>query len=309
LLIFDLYGLCFVFSSEHIITYPGEYATACSAKINWFLNVSARRPDGYHELQTVMQRIDLFDRLSLRTRDDGNIECIDAAQACGCEPGDNILYRAAMLLKEHYEVPYGISITVEKNIPVGAGLGGGSSDAAAVLCALASLWSLSVLPGELSILAAELGADVPFFLGPPAAFCTGIGETISRITPREFNLVLWKPAASLVTQQVYQQFDHRQRPEMSPDGFLDAYTGGDLTIVSRHIWNNLALAACECMPELNDMMDHCRKAGAAAVWITGSGPTVVSLCTDRAAAGQVYSEISATAAPEDFVHCAKTLTE
>lgn len=296
-------------SAEHTGIHPGEYIITCSAKINWFLNVSARRPDGYHELQTVMQRINLYDRLSLRLRDDGKIECIDAARACGCEPGDNILFRSARLLQERYAVSHGVSITVEKNIPVGAGLGGGSSDAAAVLNGLVSFWSLSVQPDDLSALAAELGADVPFFLGPPAAFCTGIGEMVSRLVPREFSLVLWKPAASLATHRVYQQFDRQQRPELSPDGFLAAYNDGDITAVSRHIWNNLAHAACECMPELNDMMDHCRNAGAAAVWISGSGPAIVSLCTDEAAARQIYVDIRAAAGPEDVVHCARTLTE
>jgi 4-diphosphocytidyl-2-C-methyl-D-erythritol kinase len=298
-----------VFSSEYTHAHPDEYTIACSAKINWFLNVATRRPDGYHELQTVMQRINLYDRLSLHIQANGTIECIDESRACGCDPDDNILYRAAVLLKERYAVSPGVSITIEKNIPVGAGLGGGSSDAAGVLIALSSLWNISARQEELSSLAAELGADVPFFLGPRAAFCTGIGETISPIASREFDLVLWKPAASLSTRQVYQQFDHRQRPEISPGSFLDAYTGGDPAITGRHTWNNLALAACECMPELNDMMDHCHKAGAISAWVTGSGPTVVSLCADLAAARQVCSEIRMVAAPEDFIYCAKTLTD
>jgi 4-diphosphocytidyl-2-C-methyl-D-erythritol kinase len=306
---FDVPRSVFVVSSDYTYTLPGECTADCSAKINWFLNVSAPRPDGYHELQTVMQRINLYDRLSVHMEEDGTIECIDAAGACGCEPADNILYRTASLLKERYAVPCGVSITVEKNIPVGAGLGGGSSDAAAVLGILASLWSLSIQPDDLSLLAAELGADIPFFLGPPAAFCTGIGETISRLVPQKFYLVLWKPAASLSTSQVYRQFDRKQRPELSPQDFLDAYADGDPAIVSRYIWNNLALAACECMPELNDMMEHCRNAGAVAVWVSGSGPTIVSLCENQAAAGQIYARINEAAAPEDFIHCARTLTE
>ena len=192
---------------------------------------------------------------------------------------------------------------------VGAGLGGGSSDAAAILSALISLWNISVNQEELTSLAVCLGADVPFFLGAPLALCSGIGEKIVPRIPREYNIVLWKPVVSLSTKHVYQQFDCTPRAEQSPDLFLEAYASHNIHAIGQHVWNNLAEAARECLPELNDMICRSRSAGAVAVWISGSGPTVVSLCTDEHSARQLYETLRAVAAPEDFLHCGRTLTE
>ena len=295
-----------VSSSSHAVS--SELTVACSAKINWFLNVSAHRPDDYHDLQTVMQCVDLYDVLSLRLRNDSQVECIDADGCCNCDTRDNIIFRAAKLLQDHFNVPYGVDLSIKKNIPVGAGLGGGSSNAAATLSGLVSLWNLSPQQGELSALAVSLGADVPFFLGSPLALCTGIGEITAPRSPSVYNIVLWKPAASLSTRHVYQQFDRSSRPERDPDRFLEAYDQHDILAISQNVWNNLADASCECMPELNDMIHHCRSAGALTAWISGSGPTIVSLCSDQDSAQNVFTALSAVASPDDILHCGKTLT-
>ncbi|MDH3218037.1 MAG: 4-(cytidine 5'-diphospho)-2-C-methyl-D-erythritol kinase [Gammaproteobacteria bacterium] len=171
------------------------------AKLNLMLHVTGRRDDGYHLLETVFQFIDLCDRLEFRLGDDSRIRR---------EPGgtpiaaaDDILVRAASLLQARYEVRQGVSITVEKRIPIGGGLGGGSSDAATCLLALNRLWGLGLALDELAATGLEIGADVPVFVRGRAAWASGIGEQLQSIELDEPVYVVIDPGVAVSTAQIF----------------------------------------------------------------------------------------------------------
>ncbi len=280
---------------------------SCPAKINWFLDVCPPRPNGYHPLQTVMQSIDLCDRIECSPRRDGRIVCVDPAQACCCPPDSTTVARAATLLKEACRVSAGATLTIHKTIPVGAGLGGGSSDAAAAFTALSRLWQCRIPLNDLQSLALQVGADVPFFLGSPAACCSGIGELLNPLDPVVFHIVLWKPEASLSTAAVYTRFDQALRPHRDPDDFISAYASRNPAAIADHIWNNLALAAMECLPSLPAMLTTALDAGARAAWITGSGPTIVCLCDDEQSARRLHVALTSQASRGDFLYRGTTI--
>jgi 4-diphosphocytidyl-2-C-methyl-D-erythritol kinase len=176
------------------------YDVAAPAKLNLFLHVVGRRADGYHLLQSPFVLIDWCDTLHFERRADGALARHDLGAAL---PADDLTLRAARLLQGESRSPYGADISLDKRVPWGAGLGGGSSDAASTLVALNRLWGLNWPLERLLALGARLGADVPFFVGGRNAFVEGIGERLTPITlPRAWYAVI-KPAASLPTAEIY----------------------------------------------------------------------------------------------------------
>jgi 4-diphosphocytidyl-2-C-methyl-D-erythritol kinase len=171
------------------------------AKINLFLHVTGRRPDGYHELQTVFQFIDLMDYIDLTLRSDGQIVHLNPIK--GVKPENDLVVKAAHCLRTSTNAKLGISIRLEKNIPMGAGLGGGSSDAATVLIGLNKLWNLGLSTSQLAALGLQLGADVPVFIRGFNALATGIGERLKPIKLPIRPLVLVKPATSVPTPVIF----------------------------------------------------------------------------------------------------------
>jgi 4-diphosphocytidyl-2-C-methyl-D-erythritol kinase len=171
------------------------------AKINLFLHVTGRRPDGYHELQTVFQFIDLMDYIDLTLRSDGQI--IHLNPISGVKPELDLVVRAAHCLRNYSNCKLGVNIRLGKNIPMGAGLGGGSSDAATVLLGLNQLWNLGLTTSQLAALALQLGADVPVFVRGFNALATGIGERLKPIKLPIRPLVLVKPATSVPTPVIF----------------------------------------------------------------------------------------------------------
>lgn len=171
------------------------------AKLNLFLHVTGRRPDGYHLLETVFQLIDLADTVHLQRLDDGRIERATALAGVAVE--DDLTVRAARRLAQASGCPLGVRIALEKRIPMGGGLGGGSSDAATVLLGLNQLWNLRWTPDRLAELALDLGADVPFFVRGNNAYATGVGEELTPLAlpPRCFVLVA--PAAAVPTVGIF----------------------------------------------------------------------------------------------------------
>lgn len=174
------------------------------AKLNLFLHITGRRPDGYHLLQSVFVLIDWADTLHVERRDDGLLRRHDLGPAL---PADDLGLRAARVLQQATGCTFGADISVLKNVPWGAGMGGGSSDAATVLLALNRLWNLNLPRARLLELAAPLGADVPFFVGGDNAFVEGIGEKLTPIAwaPRRYAVV--KPAESLGTAGIFSHPD------------------------------------------------------------------------------------------------------
>jgi 4-diphosphocytidyl-2-C-methyl-D-erythritol kinase len=180
------------------------YDLPAPAKLNLFLHITGRRPDGYHLLQSVFVLIDWADTLHVERRDDGLLRRHDLGPAL---PADDLSLRAARALQQATGCTFGADISVLKNVPWGAGMGGGSSDAATVLLALNRLWKLNLPRARLLELATPLGADVPFFVGGDNAFVEGIGEKLTPIAwaPRRYAVV--KPAESLGTAGIFSHPD------------------------------------------------------------------------------------------------------
>src|SRR5262245_25269387 len=173
------------------------------AKVNLFLEVHRRRPDGYHELSSLMITVGLFDSLELSESSSGEVrlECDLPGLSTG---PDNLVVRAAEMIRSRFGVTSGLEMRLSKRIPMQAGLAGGSSDAAATLLGLNSLWRLGQSAAQLGALGAELGSDVTFFFHGPAAWCTGRGETVEPLKPgRPLDLVLVCPNVGLSTAEVF----------------------------------------------------------------------------------------------------------
>ncbi|MFL9995123.1 4-(cytidine 5'-diphospho)-2-C-methyl-D-erythritol kinase [Paraburkholderia sediminicola] len=173
------------------------------AKLNLFLHITGRRPDGYHTLQTVFQLLDWGDTLHFKRRDDGLIT--RSTEIADVPPEHDLTVRAATLLKAHTGSPSGVDIEIEKRLPMGAGLGGGSSDAATTLLALNRLWKLDLPRLELQELALKLGADVPFFIFGKNAFAEGVGEAlvVVQLPPRHFLVVT--PRVQVPTAAIFSE--------------------------------------------------------------------------------------------------------
>jgi 4-diphosphocytidyl-2-C-methyl-D-erythritol kinase len=250
------------------------------AKINLFLHVLRRRPDGYHDLATVMQQITLYDELTCVLRPDGIV-----LQCPGTNlPVDekNLVYRAARAVFQYAGYKGGVEITLRKHIPEAAGLGGGSSDAATTLLALNDLCSLGLQKNELRDIGAKLGADVPFFIHSPCAFATGIGDklqTLSDVPP--LFLVLMNPAFPISTKTVYENLNLTLTKKKNSYSIPRFYALGD---VIRELHNDLEAVSLTMCPELNDFKQMLMKEGALGALMSGSGPTVFGIFEDEGSA-------------------------
>ena len=202
----------------------GWTAWPAPAKLNLFLQITGRRADGYHELQTVFRLLDWGDEIRLRPRDDGAIRRVQGAAAVA-EDAD-LAMRAARLLQQHAGCPRGADIVVEKRIPMGGGLGGGSSDAATVLVALDHLWQLGLGQDVLARLGRELGADVPVFVHGRSTWAEGIGEQFSALTLPRRHYVVVDPGASVPTAALF------QAPELTrnaPRATISSFVSGEIS--------------------------------------------------------------------------------
>lgn len=202
------------------------------AKLNLFLHITGRRPDGYHALQTVFQFLDFGDQLTFTRRDDGVIE--RRGGLADVPPDEDLSVRAARLLKEYAGVPVGATITIEKRVPAGAGLGGGSSDAATTLLALNHLWGLHRSREELARLGVRLGADVPVFVRGHAAWAEGIGDALTPVDPPEPWYVVIVPPVHVPTAAIYGDPDlTRHSVPITIRDFLAGRTRNDMESVVR----------------------------------------------------------------------------
>lgn len=243
---------------------------AAPAKLNLFLHVTGRRADGYHLLQSVFQLIDRSDTISIEIRDDGQI-CRTNQIPDVAEESD-LIVRAARLLKLHTGSMLGANLTIKKQIPMGGGLGGGSSDAASTLMALNHLWKCDLGRAELMQLGLQLGADVPFFLFGSNAFAEGIGEKLQAITTPECWYLVIEPGVQVPTPAIFsaKQLTRDTKPIKIADFSSTA---------KMHWKNDLQAVACALFPQVGEAIQWLQTFGDARM--TGSGACVFCAFADE----------------------------
>jgi 4-diphosphocytidyl-2-C-methyl-D-erythritol kinase len=249
------------------------------AKVNLFLEVLARRRDGYHELATLMIALNLYDTLEFTEGPPGAtaLHCDHPSLSTGA---DNLICRALELARRHSGRSDGVAIRLWKRIPMAAGLAGGSSDAAATLAGLNRWWRLGWDRSRLAQLAAELGSDVPFFFAAPAAWCTGRGERVEPLRlGRTLDFVLVTPAEGLSTAEVFRGVTIPAQPQ-SGEAVRQAATEGDVTELGRGLHNRLQPLAERLCPAVTALLARLAGLGPAGQLMTGSGSTVFALCRD-----------------------------
>jgi len=252
------------------------------AKINWALNITGRREDGYHLLDMVMQSIDLHDDLTIE--DDATLSLAVNGRWAG---EDNLVLKAARALNRRAGADHGAKLSLVKRIPARAGLGGGSADCAAALVALSELWGLNLAMDELLEIGLSLGADVPFCLTGGLAVVRGIGEEIrSEAGAPEIPLVLLVPGGGLSTGAVFSIWDKGGFPDVSLNtgALASAIAALDLPAVDRLCANALTAPAVSLLPEIEEAIDGLRRLGASAAFMTGSGSGVVGAFDSPASA-------------------------
>jgi len=249
------------------------------AKVNLFLEVLARRADGYHELATLMTAVSLYDTLEFKEEPGGatRLHCDHPSLSTG---PDNLIRRAVELVRRHSGRAEGVDIRLWKRIPMAAGLAGGSSDAAATLAGLNRLWRLGWDRTKLAQLGAELGSDVAFFFAAPAAWCTGRGERIEPMRlGRVLDFVLVSPSVGLSTAEVFRGVTIPSEPR-SGAAIRQAVTVGDVRELGRLLHNRLQPEAERLCPAVADLSARLAGLGSAGQLMTGSGSTVFALCRD-----------------------------
>ena len=243
-------------------------------KINWTLNVTGRRPDGYHEVEMLMQSISLWDELILTECREG----IEVAGNARIMPLDesNLAAKAARLIMDRFGVKGGVRIEINKNIPVSAGLAGGSADAAAVLAGLNALWQLGLSDEELAGLGAALGADIPFCIFGGTALARGSGDRLTSLPALEdIPLVLVKPSFGVSTASVYQALKLDEigfRPDW--EVVYQLLAAGEFYLLSSYMGNVLEQVTAKLYPQINEIKEALDNAGAAVSMMTGSGSAV-----------------------------------
>jgi len=260
-----------------------------AAKVNLTLEVLGKRADGYHEIATVMQAVDLSDRITLDDADDLELRSTSVEVPTD---GRNLALRAAAALREAAGLGQGVRIGLDKRIPVAAGLGGGSADAAAVLLGLNRLWSLRWPLERLDDVAASLGSDVPFFLRGGAALATGRGEKVEPLQGRSLALVLVNPRFPASTAEMY----GRLTPAMYSDGTATRALARSLrrgpARVAASLYNGMEAVASGVFPQIPRMRAALLAAGALGALMSGSGPTVFGVARSHEQARQIRARVA-----------------
>ncbi|MGC2064044.1 MAG: 4-(cytidine 5'-diphospho)-2-C-methyl-D-erythritol kinase [Thermodesulfovibrionales bacterium] len=241
------------------------------AKINWFLQIAGKRDDGYHDIVSVMQRVSLYDTLIFE--ESGTLELVSGIDL---PVKENLVYLAAELLREVAGCRLGARITLKKNIPPAAGLGGGSSDAAAALSGLNRLWKLGLDDQTLRVLGSRLGSDIPFFIGPPCALAEGRGE---RVTPlpaggRSWSLLLVKPDVGIPTAWAYRNYRMLTKKTVDIKLFCQALDRRDFSTLRKIVFNDLEEVVIPQYQVIAGLKTRLLEQGAEFSLMSGSGSTV-----------------------------------
>lgn len=265
-----------------------RYTLKAYAKINLGLDVLCRRPDGYHEVRMVMQTIDLWDELTLERAESGILLTTDSEDLSTDQ--SNLAYRAARLMLENYPVLGGVKIHLQKNIPIAAGMAGGSTDAAAVMKGMNEFFKLGLSREELMQKSVAIGADVPYCILGGTALAEGIGEKLTPLPPAPACFVLVaRPDISVSTREVYQRLDTggiREHPDIG--GMVSAVKAGSLSGILSRLGNVLETVTVSAHPVIGSLKAELLRLGAAGSLMSGSGPTVFGLFPEESAARQAF---------------------
>jgi 4-diphosphocytidyl-2-C-methyl-D-erythritol kinase len=287
----DEYLSASVRASMLIEQYADRVTVRAPAKVNLFLEVLAKRADGYHEIATLMVAVTLHDTLVFKEETSGNVllQCNRPDLSTGPE---NLVCRAALLLRQRSGCTHGASIDLQKSIPLAAGLAGGSSDAAAALAGLNRLWRLGLTTPELVELSAELGSDVAFFFSTPAAWCTGRGEQVTPLPlGKPLTFVLVCPPVGLATADVYRQVTIPDQPETGA-AIRRAVVRGEVEEIGRRLHNRLQFAAERICPQVAHYWEVLQGLGPAGQAMSGSGSALFALCRSQAEARRIARALS-----------------
>ena len=262
------------------------------AKINISLDIVGKREsDGYHLLKMIMQNIDLYDEISIEKQKEGiTITCNK-----NYVPTDsrNLAYKAASLFKETYNIKDGVHIDIVKNIPVSAGLAGGSTDAAAVLKLMNKIFEVNVSDEELMNIGLKLGADIPYCINGGTALCEGIGEKITTLPPfKDKILVLVKPSFGVSTKEVYKSFNlDRVKVHPKTESLIEAMEQDNLYYVANNMKNLLENVTLRKHNILIKIKEDMNRYGAVGSMMSGSGPSVFAFFDDMLKAQRCYEKM------------------
>ncbi|MBE3560231.1 MAG: 4-(cytidine 5'-diphospho)-2-C-methyl-D-erythritol kinase [Ktedonobacteraceae bacterium] len=263
------------------------------AKINLTLDVLGKRPDGYHELATIMQTIDLYDTLCLTAIPEDGVRMICSQPELNGD--DNLAARAAQALRRRCSLTQGVMIELHKRIPVAAGLGGGSSNAAAVLQALRDWWRLPLSSTDMLDIAGSLGSDVPFFLVGGTALCEGRGERVTALPPHWPASMRWlllvKPAIGVSTAEVYRHLSSSDYTDGTHSRAVVAALHHREELRVEDLHNGLERGVLERYPAVAQAREAVLQAGASFVRLSGSGPTLFAPFADLERAARIQRHL------------------
>lgn len=259
------------------------------AKINLGLDVVRRREDGYHEVRMIMQTIQLYDRLDIKRTQEPGIQ-IQTNLSFLPVNENNLIYKAAKLLMDEFSITDGVSVKLDKRIPVAAGMAGGSTDAAAMLIGVNRLFSLGLTKRQLMERGVQIGADVPYCIMRGTALAEGIGEALSPLPPMvKCPVLIAKPSISVSTKFVYQNLkldDTTIHPDI--DRLIDDIKAKNLHDIAAHMGNVLETVTIPNYPVIDEIKKHMLSNGAVGAMMSGSGPTVFGLFDDEDTAKRAY---------------------
>lgn len=259
------------------------------AKINLGLDVVRRREDGYHEVRMIMQTIQLYDRLDIKRTHEPGIQ-IQTNLSFLPVNENNLIYKAAKLLMDEFSIIDGVSVKLDKRIPVAAGMAGGSTDAAAMLIGVNRLFSLGLTKRQLMERGVQIGADVPYCIMRGTALAEGIGEALSPLPPMvKCPVLIAKPSISVSTKFVYQNLkldDTTIHPDI--DRLIDDIKAKNLHDIAAHMGNVLETVTIPNYPVIDEIKKHMLSNGAVGAMMSGSGPTVFGLFDDEDTAKKAY---------------------
>ncbi|MBS5471512.1 MAG: 4-(cytidine 5'-diphospho)-2-C-methyl-D-erythritol kinase [[Eubacterium] rectale] len=259
------------------------------AKINLGLDVVRRREDGYHEVRMIMQTIQLYDRLDIKRTQEPGIQ-IQTNLSFLPVNENNLIYKAAKLLMDEFSIIDGVSVKLDKRIPVAAGMAGGSTDAAAMLIGVNRLFSLGLTKRQLMERGVQIGADVPYCIMRGTALAEGIGEALSPLPPMvKCPVLIAKPSISVSTKFVYQNLkldDTTIHPDI--DRLIDDIKAKNLHDIAAHMGNVLETVTIPNYPVIDEIKKHMLSNGAVGAMMSGSGPTVFGLFDDEDTAKKAY---------------------